>query len=107
MSPKLADLVEELDLIRLAVSYGNSLPPRSSPWYKLADAFRIGVRDLDNIALDLGYHTFRLMEKKVTPKEAFEEKGEKKFLDALRATSLRAYGMNNAPLLQELKKILR
>lgn len=104
---ELERLARELEIVKEAVAYGNPLPRRSSDWFKLAEAFEIGIRDLDNIALDLGYHTFRLMDKNVSPKEAIKEKGLKKFMDALRATSLLAYGMNNSPLKRMIQKAVR
>ena len=102
----LDQIADELNRIARQVGYGNPLPTDSREWKRFAEMFDVGVLDLDKMARYLGYGTYKRM-KRQTPHAVFEEKGGKKFIEALRDVSLLAYGMNDHPLNRQLQKFVK
>lgn len=90
-------------IIREAVSGrgappANESPERNSNWYPFARALDIGVLDLDNMAFDLGFDSWRDMDRSISPRR-LARRDPAAFLAAARASSLRAEDMSDDAIL--------
>ena len=50
---------------------GNQLPPKDSNWYAFAKAMDIGVLDLDEIAVDMGFSHFDHLDGAISPRSMY------------------------------------
>ncbi len=74
-------------------TYGNPPPPRDSNWKAFADALDIGVLDLDEMAIDLGFTDFYDMDISISPR-ALASRDSRQFVKAAQASSLAAQDMS-------------
>lgn len=79
----------------------NDPPPVGSAYRKMAERFDIGVRELDDIADDLGYKNLPHMESSISsPKRLVEDSGAEKFIAAVREYSYDAEKMSDKEILE-------
>ena len=83
---------------KLLREYGNSPPPSESNWRGIADAFDIGVLDLDEIANDLGFEDFNHMDISISPK-ALASRNSESFATSMRERASAAQGMSTKDIL--------
>jgi len=60
----------------------NGLPPIDSNWHGFAKALDLGVLDLEDLAIDMGFKSFEHMDASISPRRLSDEKVDK-ILDIL------------------------
>lgn len=76
---------------------GNPLPPKDSNWYEFAEAFDIGILDLDKFAYLLKFKNFRNMDRSISPKNLYH-RDPAKFVKALQESSMTAEDMTKGQI---------
>lgn len=84
---------------------GNPLPPKDSNWFAFAEAFDVGILDLNSFAADMGFKTFRNLDKSITPKNLYS-RDAKKFINKLRQASVMVSDSMSASEIQKKIKSL-
>ena len=77
---------------------GNPLPPSDSNWSDFATELDIGVLDLDEMAIDLGFSNFHDMDQSISP-AVLAKRDPQRFAAAAKASSVKAMDMNEEEIL--------
>ena len=76
-----------------ANTFSNSIP-RKSIWAEFAQAFDVGMVDLDSFAQYMGYRNFRDLNSSRSPRSLYH-KNPPKFIEAIKQSSLKAQDMSD------------
>jgi len=78
--------------------------PKDSNWTDFASMFDIGVLDLDKFAYLMKFKNFENLDMSISPKDLLRKKG-KKFIEALRDSSLKANKMSDKEIINSINSL--
>ena len=81
----------------------NWYPPKDSNWYEFAKAIQIGTMDLDNFAYYMGFRDFKELDISIGPR-SLHTRNKKKFVNAIRKSSIMASDMSAAQIAKIVDK---
>lgn len=83
--------------------YGNPIPQHSN-WSPFAEAYNIGMLDLDSFARDMGYDDFYDLDISISPRSLYA-RNPRRFCQALRRNSLKAKSLSDQQIAQRMRNL--
>jgi hypothetical protein len=81
------------------------LPPKDSNWHGFAKAFKVGWRELDDLAKAMDYKTYDILDASTDPKDLLG-KEKRRFINALKMISSKATGMSDSEIERIINKLI-